>query len=86
MAFNEKQWRAALARAEETGVFYFYSTEEYQVRRWAAQTVQALGADADVTRVGRPRARHRLGRDGRGYHLHVRHTPRCGIAAGGAVA
>ena len=54
MAFNEKQWRAALARAEETGVFYFYSTEEYQVRRWAAQTVQALGADADVTRVDGP--------------------------------
>lgn len=56
MALNEKQLSEALAQVDRYGVFYFYSTEEYLVRSYAAKTLAALlkGGDAEVTRVEGP--------------------------------
>lgn len=56
MALQDKQLREALAQADKYSVFYFYSTEEYRVRSYAARTLAALtkDGDAEVTRVEGP--------------------------------
>ena len=54
MVLNEQNLKKALEQPLRHGVYYYYSTEEYLVRSYAAKTLALLAKqedDAEVTRV-----------------------------------
>ena len=57
MVLNEQNLKKALEQPLRHGVYYYYSTEEYLVRSYAAKTLALLAKqedDAEVTRVEGP--------------------------------
>ena len=57
MVLNEQNLKKALEQPLRHGVYYYYSTEEYLVRSYAAKTLALLANqedDAEVTRVEGP--------------------------------
>lgn len=57
MVLNEQNLKKALEQPLWHGVYYYYSTEEYLVRSYAAKTLALLAKqedDAEVTRVEGP--------------------------------
>lgn len=56
MVLNEQSFQKILGELEKYAVFYYYSTEEYLVRNYAARTLMLLSreTDAEITKIDGP--------------------------------